>query len=243
MSHRTFYIEPDKVQGKTAVLKGEELHHARNVMRLGPGDEVELVDGLGNMHRAVFLSISSEGGELEIKSTETEDDPSFSLIMAMGIVKGERFEWALQKCTELGVAAFIPLITERTEVKPAKPWPRQARLEKTIISACKQCGRARFPELDSPVILKDLKPFEYDLPIVLWESGSSPPIKEAVNNIADPGSCLLVIGPVGGFTDGEIHYLVERGFIAASFGPRILRTETAATAGAAVLGSIFGDLG
>jgi 16S rRNA (uracil1498-N3)-methyltransferase len=243
MSNKTFYIEPNNIQGKTAILTGEELHHARNVMRLEPGDEIELVDGLGNMHRATFLSISSEEGKLEISSTETENDPSFSLTMAMGIVKGERFEWALQKCTELGVAAFIPLITERTEVKPAKPWPRLKRLEKIIISACKQCERARFPVLESPIVLEDLKPSEYDLTIVLWESGSSPSLNETVSNIASPVSCLLVIGPVGGFTDGEIHYLVERGFIAAGFGPRILRTETAATAGAAVLGSLFGDLG
>ncbi len=243
MSNRTFYIEPDKVQGKTAILKGEELHHARNVMRLVPGDEIELVDGLGNMHRATFFSISSKKAELEINSTETENNPSFSLTMAMGIVKGERFEWALQKCTELGVAAFIPLITERTEVRPSKAWPRLKRLEKIIISACKQCERARFPVLESPVLLEDLTPDEYDLAIVLWESGASPSLNEAVGDIAEPGSCLLVIGPAGGFTNGEINHLVERGFITAGFGPRILRTETAATAGAAVLGSLFGDLG
>ena len=242
MSSRTFYIEPDKVQGKTATLDGEELRHARTVLRLGPGDEVQLVDGLGNFYRAELTSISQEGAELAITSTSIEKEPAFSLTVAMGIVRGERFEWAIQKCTELGAAAFIPLVTERTEVKVTEPWSRRERLEKIIAAACKQSERARFPELRPPLEISELDPDGFDLPLLLWESGSAPSLKAAAGSVSNPGSCLLVIGPVGGFTHGEVKFLKQAGFTVAGFGPRILRTETAATAAVAVLGHLFGDL-
>ncbi len=242
MSNSTFCIEPEKIRGSTAVLDGEELHHARKVLRLGSGDKIQLLDGLGNLYRAEITSVSKDSANVKIISAVNEKEPAFSLTVAMGIVKGERFEWALQKCTELGAAAFIPLITERTEVKPANPWPRHRRLKKIVASACKQSQRAWFPELLPPMNLSELNPDGFDLPLLLWESGTAPSFKDAVKRPVSPTSCLLVIGPVGGFTLEEVKYLEHAGFVSAGFGPRILRTETAAAAAAAVLGHLFGDL-
>lgn len=244
MSSGSFYIDPKSVTGNTAVLKGEDLRHARLALRLSKGDRVRLYDGLGGIYHAVFQSVSQTVGVLEITAREVEPEPSLDLAVAMGIVRGERFEWAIEKGTELGASTFIPLITERVEDKALRtPWNRKDRLMRIIASTCKQCERARFPLLREPIPLEALNPDGYDLAVAFWESREAPNIAETVESGLHPRSCLMVVGPVGGFTADEARMMEEKGFILAGMGTRVLRTETAVTAGATIIQYLWGDMG
>ncbi|TNF50637.1 16S rRNA (uracil(1498)-N(3))-methyltransferase [bacterium] len=243
MTVATFYIHPDRISGSNAILEGGELGHARLTLRLSSGDRVKLLDGNGTIYQAVFLSVSPHEGVLEIVSQDSEPEPELYLTMAMGIVRGERFEWAIQKACELGVSSIIPLVTERIEDKISGRWKRRGRLERVITSACKQCERARFPMLHEPLHLTDLDPHQYDLAVAFWEEETSSSTKEVMDPSMTPQSCIIVIGPVGGFTEDEARLMKKRGFLLAGMGPRILRTETAALAGVAIIQHLYGDMG
>jgi len=243
MSHPTFYIPPDQIDGDQATLTGDELRHARVTLRLGVGEAVRVVDGEGGTWEARIQSMGKGESGLRLDRKTTEPAPDLDFTVAMGVVQGERFDWAIQKGTELGVSCFIPLLTERSELRSRGSWKRQARLHRVIVSACKQSGRARFPVLSDPVFLTELDTAPFDLSVVFWEEPSARSLKEAVAGVDPPGSCLMVIGPVGGLTPDEAALLRGKGCIVAGMGPRILRTETAVTAGAALVQYLWGDMG
>jgi 16S rRNA (uracil1498-N3)-methyltransferase len=243
MSKPTYYIQPDKITGAKATLTGEELHHARKVLRTKPGDQALIMDGHGMLYEAAFKSISRHEAVLEISSSRKEVRPAMQLTMGMGIVAGERLEWAVQKATELGATDIVPLITERTEVKVNVPWKRIPRLTRIGIAACKQSGRARIPLFHEPVAINDIDPGRYGACVVFWEGSDARPLDEALAHIKQPGTCFALIGPVGGLTEMEAHGLRDKGAVLASLGPRILRTETAVVAAAALLQHRWGDMG
>ena len=242
MSSPTFYIPPEQIAGSQATLTGDELRHARLTLRLGSGDSVKIVDGKGASWNALIKSMDKEKSTLILSDKEVEFIPSFKLTIAMGIVPGDRFDWAIQKGTELGASAFLPLITERTEVNIKGGWKRLPRLHRIVVSACKQCGRSRFPTISEPVSLKELKTDPYDLSVVFWEEKTARHLKEVTEGIEPPGSVLMVIGPVGGLTVDEVELLKDKGFKVAGMGSRVLRTETAVTAGAALMQYLWGDM-
>ena len=242
MSFHTFYIPPEGISGGTAVLSGDELHHARATLRLGPGDNVKIIDGVGGSFDALIKSVEKERALLEITDHSLQPQPAFSLTIAMGVVKGERYDWAIQKGTELGASAFIPLVTERTEGKVKLPWKRLDRLQRIAVSACKQCERAWFPVLHEPLQLADLDPGAFDLSVAFWEGPWTRPLTHLNSSFPSRGTCLMVVGPVGGLSQDEAILLKNRGCFLASLGPRILRTETAVAAGASLLQYMFGDM-
>jgi 16S rRNA (uracil1498-N3)-methyltransferase len=242
MSSPTFYIPPEQIEEDIAILTGDELRHARLTLRLESGDTACIVDGKGRSWEAVIQSMDKEQCGLKLTHGELEPLSRFNLTIAMGVIQGERFDWAIQKGTELGASAFLPLVTERTEVKVKQVQKRLSRLERIIVSACKQCGRARFPTISEPVLLKELDTSPYDQSVVFWEGKGVRQLKEIAPGIEPPGSCLMVVGPVGGLTDGETDLLREKGCIVAGIGSRILRTETAVTVGAALLQYLWGDM-
>ncbi len=238
-----FFVAPEAVEGERARLGGEELSHARRVLRLAEGDEVELLDGEGGRYRGRFLTSRKDDGELAILSRATEPEPAFALTLALSPLKGERFDWALEKATELGAAAFLPLLCERTEVRPPSGGGKTDRWSRVIAAACKQCGRARFPRLLPPLPLKELPAGKWEQVVVLWEKNGADALAGIASGGRSPRSCLLVVGPEGGFTEGEGKVLERLGAYRAGLGPRILRAETAAVAGTALLQHLWGDLG
>ena len=243
MSFPTFYIPPDQISGDRAVMSGDELRHARLTLRLGAGDTVKVIDGKGSSWEGLIQSMGKEESVLRLERKKVEPEAGFRLSIAMGIVPGDRYDWAVQKGTELGAVAFLPLVTERTEVKFRGKWKRIPRLERIIASSCKQCGRARFPAISDPVQLGELDTGHYDLCLVFWEEETASSMKVVAEGIKkSPGSCLMIIGPVGGLTPGEVELLKEKGCLVAGMGPRILRTETAVAAGAAILQHLWGDM-
>ncbi|MBN2720674.1 MAG: 16S rRNA (uracil(1498)-N(3))-methyltransferase [Proteobacteria bacterium] len=243
MSSHTFYIPPADISLETALLKGDELKHARNTLRLGPGDEVQIIDGEGGRFEMAIEAVEKTAARLRILSKEAEPPPSFALTLAMGIVPGERYDWAVQKGTELGAAAIIPLVTERTEGTFRVPWKRLERLRRVAVSACKQCGRARFPRFSEPAGLVDLDPGNFDIAVAFWEEEKKSLSLSSRKDGVNPGTGLMVVGPVGGLSREEAERLRNRGCLLAGLGPRVLRTETAVAAGTALMQYLFGDMG
>ncbi|MDF1536166.1 MAG: RsmE family RNA methyltransferase [bacterium] len=242
MSLPTFYINPSGIAEGSAILDGDELRHARTTLRLKPDDKARIVDGEGTLYEARFRTMGKDEAVLDIVSSTKEPAPAFSLTVAMGVVQGDRFDWALQKGTELGVTRFIPLLTERTDIRPGAQWKRLPRLKRVIASACKQCGRAQFPSITEPTAIENLGVSYYDRAVLFWEEEGRSLALDA-SDVKRPGSCLMIIGPVGGLTASEAEMLKGKGAIAAGLGPRVLRTETAVTAGVTLLQYLWGDLG
>jgi 16S rRNA (uracil1498-N3)-methyltransferase len=171
-----------------------------------------------------------------------EAESPISLCLAQGISRGEKMDYTIQKAVELGVTKIIPLLTERCTVKLDAD-RREKRLQhwqSIIISACEQSGRNKIPTLLPPQAFHHWLPTaNADQCFVLAPTANQKLEKISLKNNAE---VILLIGPEGGLSDGEIALASDQSFIPLNLGPRILRTETAAVAALSALQCIYGDL-
>lgn len=210
-------------------LPEEEAAHAARVLRLRAGDDITLVDGKGTIAHARLISVDKRGVEAEVISRQTVERARRAPIhLAVAPTKQmERFEWMLEKCTELGVDRITPLATERTE----RAHLRHDRLERVILSAMKQSQRAWLPQLDQLTDLRDL--ITSTIPtrrFFGWCEGQHASFT-AVYDSAQ--ASIMLIGPEGDLNVNEAALLRDHGFLAVSLGAARLRTETAAVAACA----------
>jgi 16S rRNA (uracil1498-N3)-methyltransferase len=226
------YYAPHLSNADVCVLEGSEFHHLTRVMRAAVGDQVTLFDGLGNGAEAQITELSKSRATLRVLNRSQEPEGSPIVVLATAVPKADRFRWLVEKATELGVSRLIPLQTARSVTEP-----RSTKLDKmrtTVIEACKQSGRNRLMAID---------------PLTDWQSFLSNFAATGRLLVADPGGAvqaslcesrpserpvILVVGPEGGLTDVEVIQAVEAGGRCISLGPRVLRTETAAIALAAL---------
>lgn len=229
MSHRFFL--PDLSETGAAILEGLEAHHLINVLRSRSGDVVELFNGTGLVAQAEIVATTKKSVELKILESRRMTPSSRRVILGTAVPKGDRFDWLIEKSTELGVTKLVPLVTTRSIVDPRAG--KLDKLRQTVISACKQSGRNHLMELS---------------PVTTWPDFVARELSGQTGFIAHPGpqslpmtsdllhgltSVVFAVGPEGGFTDEEISLAVEHGARPVSLGPHILRIETAALALAA----------
>src|ERR1044072_2181634 len=158
MSRRRFYATPDTIDGSTINLSRDETHHLTRVLRLRPGSEVFVFDGCGNEYRCSFLTVKENRARLEISEALSDEvDSSVHVTLAHGLAKGEKFDFIVQKATELGVSNIAPLVTDHADVKLSdeKSEKRLDRWRRISLEALKQCGRRRLVEIEPPVALRD----------------------------------------------------------------------------------------
>jgi 16S rRNA (uracil1498-N3)-methyltransferase len=165
--------------------------------------------------------------------------PPISLTLAAAVPKGDRFDWLIEKATELGVDQLIPIVSERSVVDPGAA--KITRLRKSIIEACKQCGRNRLMTLESPVRWSSLITMRLDAARFVADPDGAP--VSALGGIPAGGQAILAIGPEGGFTAAELGQAVDAGWSLISLSGNILRIETAALAGCAILLSKVAESG
>jgi 16S rRNA (uracil1498-N3)-methyltransferase len=234
------HVEAALAPGATVTLSENATGHLVRVLRLGLGDACIVFNGDGADYEARLVSLGKRGAEVEVMARHALDNESpLRITLAQAIARGEKMDWVLQKATELGVAAVVPLQTERTEVKldAERSEKRSAHWRGVVIAACEQCGRARVPTIAAPVALRD------------WLAGSAAPgwylDPDAESGLRElpPGELTLVIGPEGGLGERDLAALRAAGFRGLRLGPRILRTETAGVAALAALQALHGDLG
>ena len=217
-----FYITG--VAGNTCVLGEEESWHCTRVLRLPEGSPVNLTDGAGNFYEGRLTKIHHKGCLVEIiKTIHTERRTSFWLHVVMAPTKNiERFEWFLEKATEIGVDEITPLICEHSERKVVK----QQRLEKVLVSAMKQSLKSWLPKLNEAARFRDLiaTPFTGQKFIAWCETGRESELHDLYRKGSD---VLVLIGPEGDYSKAEVDMAVKNGFIPVSLGESRLRTETA----------------
>ncbi|NLD60747.1 MAG: 16S rRNA (uracil(1498)-N(3))-methyltransferase [Clostridiales bacterium] len=217
-----FYVEGGR-------LSKEDEMHARRVLRLSPGDRIVAMDGEGGR----FLAELKEGGAVELLEPLPSNEPPVALTVYQGVPKADKLEFLAQKLTELGVMRLVPVSMERS----VKKIERVDRLRKIAREAAKQCGRGMPMAISEPLpwrdALADMK--KRSLLIAPWEEAT----EGRLLGLPRANDIGLLIGPEGGMSAKEIQ---ESGARTVTLGPRILRTETAAVAAAAVLMAAMGDL-
>jgi 16S rRNA (uracil1498-N3)-methyltransferase len=220
----------DEVRGKTAVLTGEHASHLSRVLRAQVGQEFDIATG-DAVRRGTITSVSDERVEF-LLGKEVVVKPSANLTLVLAIFKFDRMEWAIEKCTEIGVARIIPVEARRTDAHlAAAAGKRHERWLRLARQAAEQSRRAAPPEILAPVKLKELGgagvlPAEIDTRVVLAESEMTAALRDVLP--ASASEAVLAVGPEGGWTDDELRWFCESGWTAASLGETILRAETAA---------------
>jgi 16S rRNA (uracil1498-N3)-methyltransferase len=223
--------------------------HLTRVLRLTVGAALRVFNGQGGEYDASITSIRRSDCTLLLGAQHViERESPLQVTLLQGIVRGEKMDLILQKATELGVAAVMPITTARSSVRvdDATALRKHAHWQGVIASACEQCGRNRLPQIATPLdFAVAIKRVAATLRLLLEPEPSAGMLKtllhRATTDAAPPSICLLV-GPEGGFDSHEVQQAIQAGFQPCRLGPRVLRTETAALTALAALQSLAGDL-
>ena len=238
-------MSKNQIEFPTVILEGAEHHHISRVVRIKKGEKVWLFDEKGGEYMAMVESIAAEQTRLRILEQNHASEQKTRFILAMAVLKSRSWDWVLQKGTELGLDTFIPILSERCVVRisPESEKGKQERWERITRAASKQSGRTRLPKVSEPLPLRDfLNRNPIQNRIVLMEDASvllrdyvlARLERKAGHPVKHSEICLLV-GPEGGWTNQETTDILGQGFEAVSLGDNILRAETAAISGLAVL--------
>ena len=233
--NRYYYNTPAFSLGTTLSLEHEEAHHLIRVMRARPKDQVELMNGLGELALCTVERIEKEQGFLRINSVHQEPRPTLSVIVALSLLRLNALEWALEKATELGATHFWLFPAARSEKKELS-LHQQARLRTIILSACKQCGRLYIPEIIFKQELSSLNLNKETAGMIPLVCDPQAPSIEALMLDTSSQPLILFIGPEGGFTKEETEMFKKvqhTHFIRLH--PYILRAETAPLAALSIL--------
>lgn len=211
-----------------AVLDEEAKHHLKNVMRTKPGKICRVVDQNNQAYFAKCKYIEQDV-QLEIISVDDKsNEMNCSITLCIGLIKKDKWDFVLQKATELGVSKIVPFNSSRTIVKvdSNKLANKQKRWKKIILEASEQCKRTNVPEIIAPVSINDLKEYQSSINLLAYEDVkySGQKIRDIVKKQQD---ITLVIGPEGGFSEKEVELLTQSNFTCVTLGKRILRAETA----------------
>ena len=227
-----FYAPPGSVTPPTLTITGDELLHMTHVMRMREGDAVRVVDGNGNSYDARITSITRQAATCWITAhAQRLHEPARALTLGAGMLKNpSRFDYLVEKASEIGVVRSVPLLTERTIPRHAKT----ERWQKLCVAAMKQSGRSVLPEVRQPQPLREfISSCGGDaLKLIPHEQAE---ISLSHSRIPGDGPAVVCIGPEGGFSDEEIAIAQEAGFQPVSLGTRRLRTETAAIVACAIV--------
>ncbi len=236
-----FFCPVPLAPGAVIELPEPVTHHAVHVLRLRSGDEVVLFDGAGREYPA---RLEATGGKVRAVLgpwRDAERESPLDLTLVQALPAGEKMDWVVQKAVELGVRRLAPVISARSRVRLAgsRARRREEHWRQVMIAACEQCGRNRLPQL-AP--LADLTDFlAVAAPATTAKLLLAPGGNQSLRDIAPGTAVMLLVGPEGGFTEGEEAAALAAGFRRLSLGPRVLRTETAGLAALAALAALLGD--
>ncbi len=233
-----FFIDPSQIVGAQIVITGDDLRHIRTVLRKRPGDLLTLLDGRGMEYEARIVESGRDGIVCEMVTQSRHEITGPRVTLGQGIAKADKMDWIVQKATELGAAAVVPLLTERTIMKVRDEGKRVGRWQKIAREAAMQSRRLDIPVV-GPVMsyegfLTTLAPGPGSLFLIPWEEGTRP-LKDILRQYPAAADITVLIGPEGGFSMTEAKSAQDKGFHAATLGPAILRTETAAIAALSML--------
>ncbi len=250
---RLFYVPQEAVQGEEVVLGAEESAHIRRVLKMTAGAICRVATEDGREYKVELTEISAKESTARIIERLPERPPSpLSVALGIPLLKGERFEWVLQKGCELGADAFHPLALERCEVRiqEKRRAERHNRWRRIVLEAAKQCDRVPPPVAHE---LGDLENFladteDFDLKILGFLGADAISVKETLLRVRGDSAAAtlrvaILTGPEGDLTSEEAERAIKAGFLPVTLGPRILRADTAPVSLLAIVQHALGDMG
>ena len=226
--------------GQVCALDEHASHHLARVLRVKVGTQVSVFNGDGQDYSGQVDAVSKQQVTVNITSVKSiHTESTLRTCLALAVSKGDRFDWAIKKATELGVTSIVPILSQRVDVRlsPERWLKKRTHWQQVVISACEQSGRAVIPEVLSPEPLDSwVAGVEADCKYLL-----DPSLESEVTSTT-PKSVAVLIGPEGGFTSEELRLASQFGFYALRLGPRVLRTETAPLVALSVIGARWGDI-
>ncbi|MCP3921496.1 MAG: 16S rRNA (uracil(1498)-N(3))-methyltransferase [Desulfobacterales bacterium] len=240
---RRFFLENSFEINQKISIKSTDAKHIKNVLRCNIDDILGFFDNDGYEYTGKILSLSKEAIEVHLLSKEVSKTESpVDIIVAQSFLKDKKMDTILRHLTELGITGFLPFFSERSVPSPDKKRlrKREERWSKIAIESVKQCERGKVPKIYATSSFDELMEFskECDLKIVFWENEKG----NFFDREKKAKKILIIIGPEGGFSEGEIRKTDLFGFTKTTLGPRILKAETAAIAATTLTQYFFGDL-
>jgi 16S rRNA (uracil1498-N3)-methyltransferase len=234
------FLPREKLSSEQIIINGKDARYLSSVLRVRPGEPITIFDGQGNRYICNISEIHKKEVLVEkIKKEIYSTESPVSIVLAQGIPKGDKMDFIVQKSTELGVKKIIPLITERSQVRYTA---KGERWRKIAVSASQQSGREKIPDVDESLSIKEFLS-RNQKGIIFSEEEKKQSLKKALKDFEKSPTITLLIGTEGGFSHNELALAIDSGFISASLGPRIFRTETAAIAAVSIIQYEMGDMG
>lgn len=243
--HR-FFLPQNCITQSSVVVAGKLAHRLRNVLRLGTGDRIIILDNSGWEYEVEIRAMS--GGKLEgaiISRAPAAGEPRTRITLYQALLKGSNFELVLQKCTEIGVTGFVPMVCERC-VAAEPTGSRLGRWQSIILEAAQQSRRGKLPVLHNVVQFREACESATGVSLLPWEEEKVRGIGAALEGLPkteNTHEVSIFVGPEGGFSPHEVDFARSCGIEPVSLGSRILRAETAGLVAAAVTLYEFGELG
>jgi 16S rRNA (uracil1498-N3)-methyltransferase len=244
--HR-FFIPAECIRHETVAIKGVPVHQIRDVLRLQAGDRIAVLDNSGWEYEVALVQISKELVEGKMCGKRNITEPRLEINLYQALLKGTKFELVLQKCTEVGVSGFVPIVCERCVAR----YPSERKMERwrrIIVEAAEQSGRGKLPRLMPPIPFQQACQSAEGSSFIAQEGGTAPGLRSMLRSepftTARDGSATvnLLVGPEGGFSPEEIERSSHCGVIPVSLGARVLRAETAGLVAATAILYESGDL-
>lgn len=239
-----FYLSSDTIQGDNVNFPADRSHQIARVLRLQIGEKVVVFDHLGNEYLIELIFIDSKqtrGKIISIRKPLLEPKTEIKLLVAL--TQREKFEFILQKCTEIGVHSFTPVITERSLVQFNKDWDKKSdRWQKIVVEAAEQSHRTSVPLIHPVTTFQQCMKMSTELKLIAHEAEQQNSIKKFLSG-SNFKHVALLIGPEGGYTEYEVDLASKSAWNTVTLGPRILRMETAAIVACALILEYAGDQG
>jgi 16S rRNA (uracil1498-N3)-methyltransferase len=247
---RRFHVEPDTLAGDTIAIDGPLAHRLAKVLRLSAGGEVTLFDGSGDDVLVRLDSVSDRRiAASVVKRHPGPPEPVVKVHLYQSITKGERFEWFIEKATEIGVTRVVPLLAARAVVKTPAEGNRIDRWRRIATEAAEQCERSAVPVIEPPQSFDDALASAPGVLILPYEDANeaAPNIAEALAAEIDAlfalSAVAIFIGPEGGYESAEVERARDAGAAIVTLGDRVLRSETAGLVAATLVMHAAGQLG
>jgi 16S rRNA (uracil1498-N3)-methyltransferase len=245
MQRHRFYAPQSNITELFVRLDADESHHLTRVLRVGQGARVFVFDGEGAEYECEVARVAKREVELNLlRRLDDVVESPMRLTLAQALIKGDKFDWVIQKSTELGVTRIIPLVTEHNDIKRVeeRAEQRMQRWRRISLEALKQCGRRKLVEICEPSPFDDFcESAALEASLIFSERGGKS-LREVSAKLQGVDRLSLCVASEGGWSERELLKAESTGFIPVSLGSRILRTETAAIAVVALAQHLFGDL-
>lgn len=242
--HR-FFIPPEWIDQDRVIVKGKQVHQLRDVLRMRPGGCIIVLDNTGWEYEVELKRVARGQVEGVVRGKSlAATEPGTKVTLYQALLKGDRFEFILQKCTELGVVGFVPMLCERCVQLRGMGDKKLSRWQSIIAEAAEQSRRGKLPFLKPALTFEQACQSAMGFSLLAWEGEKSLGLGAALSELRAKGlsSVNLFIGPEGGFSPSEVEFARGCGITSVSLGRRVLRAETASLVAATAILYEYGDL-